>query len=183
MTPAPVHRPSFWGSERDEAGDLPPAEGVPEQSEWDPVARLLDLQKRQADVLEHGAENETREIPKREHVGSAATLKPGQAAELAQLAQDKVAEERAAKAMAGPPGTDAEVVAGKQGELAGDKPIETEQQESTTQQAVNRTGGGDAAVGSRAQVMAEMLKAEPTEEALQGPAPLTTAVGAPGQTA
>jgi glycogenin glucosyltransferase len=34
VTPAPIRRPTFWGEERDEAGDLPAAEGVPDQAEW-----------------------------------------------------------------------------------------------------------------------------------------------------
>lgn len=34
VTPAPIRRPSFWGEERDALGELPPAEGVPKQSEW-----------------------------------------------------------------------------------------------------------------------------------------------------
>ncbi|KAL3428112.1 glycosyl transferase family 8 [Phlyctema vagabunda] len=34
VTPAPIRRPSFWGEERDEAGKLPAAEGVPTQAEW-----------------------------------------------------------------------------------------------------------------------------------------------------
>jgi hypothetical protein len=34
VTPAPVRRPSFWGEERDEDGNLPQAEGVPKQDEW-----------------------------------------------------------------------------------------------------------------------------------------------------
>lgn len=34
VTPAPLRRPNFWGEERDEAGELPAAEGVPEQNEW-----------------------------------------------------------------------------------------------------------------------------------------------------
>lgn len=34
VTPAPVRRPTFWGEERDEAGELPVAEGVPDQNEW-----------------------------------------------------------------------------------------------------------------------------------------------------
>jgi len=34
VTPAPIRRPSFWGEERDEEGELPAAEGVPSQSEW-----------------------------------------------------------------------------------------------------------------------------------------------------
>lgn len=34
VTPAPRRRPTFWGEERDPEGDLPGAEGVPEQAEW-----------------------------------------------------------------------------------------------------------------------------------------------------
>jgi glycogenin glucosyltransferase len=34
VTPAPIRRPSFWGEERDEDGELPAAEGVPSQAEW-----------------------------------------------------------------------------------------------------------------------------------------------------
>jgi glycogenin glucosyltransferase len=34
VTPAPVRRSSFWGPERDEEGELPPAEGVPDQADW-----------------------------------------------------------------------------------------------------------------------------------------------------
>ncbi|KAJ4311301.1 glycogenin glucosyltransferase [Neodidymelliopsis sp. IMI 364377] len=34
VTPAPLRRPNFWGEERDETGELPAAEGVPEQNEW-----------------------------------------------------------------------------------------------------------------------------------------------------
>lgn len=34
VTPAPIQRPTFWGEERDEAGELLAAEGVPDQAEW-----------------------------------------------------------------------------------------------------------------------------------------------------
>ncbi|KAF2020384.1 glycosyltransferase family 8 protein [Aaosphaeria arxii CBS 175.79] len=34
VTPAPIRRPTFWGEERDEAGELPVAEGVPDQADW-----------------------------------------------------------------------------------------------------------------------------------------------------
>lgn len=34
VTPAPVRRPTFWGEERDNQGELPQAEGVPPQAEW-----------------------------------------------------------------------------------------------------------------------------------------------------
>ena len=34
VTPAPVRRPMFWGEERDSQGELPQAEGVPDQQDW-----------------------------------------------------------------------------------------------------------------------------------------------------
>ncbi|KAF2860775.1 glycosyltransferase family 8 protein, partial [Piedraia hortae CBS 480.64] len=34
VTPAPRHRQPYWGVDRDPMEDLPPAEGVPHQSEW-----------------------------------------------------------------------------------------------------------------------------------------------------
>lgn len=162
VTPAPVRRPSFWGAERDEAGDLPAAEGVPEQSDWDPIARLLELQKRQADVLETvpAAEGEKREIPDREVISSAAELKPGQAAKLAQAAA-----------------AEAEQVAALQ---ASRQPQGVEVGEETSKEATTRTEGASAAVGGRAQVIEEAVRAEPQEEALKGPAPMTAAAGAPG---
>ncbi|MCJ1465809.1 glycogenin glucosyltransferase [Pseudocyphellaria aurata] len=72
VTPAPVRRPTFWGEERDAAGELPGAEGVPEQSEWDPTARLAELQRRQSEVLAQGPASPTRAIPDRVLPGSTA---------------------------------------------------------------------------------------------------------------
>jgi glycogenin glucosyltransferase len=34
VTPAPIRKPSFWGTERDEEGELPTADGVPSQEDW-----------------------------------------------------------------------------------------------------------------------------------------------------
>ena len=45
VTPAPRRRSTFWGEERDEEGELPAAEGVPDQSEWNPDTQL-DLLRR-----------------------------------------------------------------------------------------------------------------------------------------
>ncbi|KAL8701859.1 MAG: hypothetical protein Q9201_004687 [Fulgogasparrea decipioides] len=74
VTPAPVRRPSFWGQERDAAGDLPPAEGVPDQADWDPHAKLLELQRRQSEVLMAGPRSPRREIPDRPLIESSAPL-------------------------------------------------------------------------------------------------------------
>lgn len=45
VTPAPIRRPSFWGEERDELGELPAAEGVPKQSDWvrSAIPRILSI--------------------------------------------------------------------------------------------------------------------------------------------
>ncbi|KIN05983.1 glycosyltransferase family 8 protein [Oidiodendron maius Zn] len=51
VTPAPIRRPSFWGEERDEKGELPGAEGVPSQEDWDPSVQLEQLARRQSEVL------------------------------------------------------------------------------------------------------------------------------------
>lgn len=72
VTPAPVRRPSFWGEERDAAGELPAAEGVPEQSQWNPTERLVELQRRQSQVLEKGPQSPSKAIPDRQMLGSAA---------------------------------------------------------------------------------------------------------------
>lgn len=59
VTPAPIRRPRFWGGGapglgEDDAEDderLPAAEGVPAQSEWDPMAQLQKLAKQQSEAL------------------------------------------------------------------------------------------------------------------------------------
>lgn len=73
VTPAPIRRPSFWGEERDAAGELPRAEGVPEQSDWDPSARLKELQRKQSEVLAQGPKSPARAIPNRSLIGSEPT--------------------------------------------------------------------------------------------------------------
>ncbi|KAI4204206.1 MAG: hypothetical protein LQ348_001295 [Seirophora lacunosa] len=65
VTPAPIPKPTFWGQERNEAGNLPRAEGVPEQSQWDSAAKLLELQRRQTEMLNAGPPSPTRDIPDR----------------------------------------------------------------------------------------------------------------------
>ncbi|KAK2602180.1 hypothetical protein N8I77_008732 [Diaporthe amygdali] len=59
VTPAPIRRPKFWGAGgpgiddegTDDGPQLPAADGVPQQSEWDPVARLQLLAKQQSELL------------------------------------------------------------------------------------------------------------------------------------
>ncbi|MCJ1389505.1 glycogenin glucosyltransferase [Xylographa bjoerkii] len=74
VTPAPVRRPSFWGEERNASGDLPGAEGVPKQEDWDPMRKLEELQRKQSEVLSQGPASPTRIIPDRERPESAALL-------------------------------------------------------------------------------------------------------------
>ncbi|PQE03865.1 glycosyl transferase family 8 protein [Rutstroemia sp. NJR-2017a BBW] len=64
VTPAPIRRPSFWGEERNAEGQLPGAEGVPSQEDWDPAAQLDMLARRQSDVLANKLEI-AREMPTR----------------------------------------------------------------------------------------------------------------------
>lgn len=56
VTPAPVHRNSFFTEDDAENEDetkkkLPEAEGVPTQSDWDPIEQLQKLAKQQSDAL------------------------------------------------------------------------------------------------------------------------------------
>ncbi|VUC33591.1 unnamed protein product [Clonostachys rosea] len=57
VTPAPIARPSFWGQDEPDARELelslplPPAEGVPMQSDWDPEVQLQKLARQQYEAL------------------------------------------------------------------------------------------------------------------------------------
>ena len=70
VTPAPIRRPSFWGEERDNQGELPAADGVPPQQDWDPLKKLEELQRRQSEVFISGTMTPTK-IPQRELPGVA----------------------------------------------------------------------------------------------------------------
>lgn len=72
VTPAPVRRPSFWGEGKDPAAELPGAQGVPDQAEWDPIAKLEELKCRQSEVLAQGPTGPMRPIPDRQLPESAA---------------------------------------------------------------------------------------------------------------
>ncbi|THV96356.1 nucleotide-diphospho-sugar transferase [Aureobasidium pullulans] len=45
VTPAPIRRTNFWANERNNNGQLPSAEGVPEQADWDPTEKLEELRR------------------------------------------------------------------------------------------------------------------------------------------
>ncbi|KAK6208737.1 glycosyl transferase family 8 [Colletotrichum tabaci] len=56
VTPAPIRRPKFWGGgpgpgDGDDDEELPVADGVPPQSDWDPSAQLQKLAKQQSEAL------------------------------------------------------------------------------------------------------------------------------------
>lgn len=95
VTPAPIRRPSFWGAERDAAGDLPPAEGVPAQSEWNPAERLVELARRQSKVLEDGpggvggVGGGGRTIPNREMLPSSSSPSASKPVPIAEEREDK----------------------------------------------------------------------------------------------
>ncbi|KAK3308619.1 nucleotide-diphospho-sugar transferase [Chaetomium strumarium] len=79
VTPAPVRRPRRWGSNgsatssggsaQNDDEQLPAAEGVPAQSEWDPAAQLQKLAREQSEVLLQrlgdGTAQADRELPSR----------------------------------------------------------------------------------------------------------------------
>ncbi|KAL5116434.1 glycogenin glucosyltransferase [Pleosporales sp. CAS-2024a] len=53
VTPAPIRRPTFWGEERYETSELAAAEGVPDQTEWNPTAKLEELRRSSLVEFEH----------------------------------------------------------------------------------------------------------------------------------
>ena len=57
VTPAPIRRPSFWGEERDEDGELPAAEGVPSQEDW--VSLILFLSETDSRLPSTGSNGPT----------------------------------------------------------------------------------------------------------------------------
>ncbi|KAH7309449.1 nucleotide-diphospho-sugar transferase [Stachybotrys elegans] len=77
VTPAPIHRTFSWGNDEEAGGEhdhqhaLPAAEGVPEQSEWDPAAQLQKLAQQQSEALLRklagpgGKSGVSRDIPSR----------------------------------------------------------------------------------------------------------------------
>ncbi|KAI9721881.1 MAG: glycogenin glucosyltransferase [Chrysothrix sp. TS-e1954] len=73
VTPAPIHKHTFWGDSRDSSGELPSAEGVPEQSQWDPQASLEQLRRNSLITTEDLPTTTTHnDIPMREVPASSA---------------------------------------------------------------------------------------------------------------
>ncbi|KAF2729183.1 nucleotide-diphospho-sugar transferase [Polyplosphaeria fusca] len=66
VTPAPVRRPTFWGEERDQTGELPAAEGVPNQAEWNPEEKLDKLRRSSLLEFEHLKSPVHPQVPLRE---------------------------------------------------------------------------------------------------------------------
>jgi glycogenin len=59
VTPAPIRRSAFWGED-----DLPTAEGVPPQPQWNPIEKLEELQRRQSETFWQGPSS-SKDIPDR----------------------------------------------------------------------------------------------------------------------
>ncbi|KAL8714259.1 MAG: hypothetical protein Q9220_001988 [cf. Caloplaca sp. 1 TL-2023] len=74
VTPAPIRRGTLWGSEVGKSSQLPAADDVPNQADWDPWGKLAELQKKQAEMLEAGPSSPKFEIPDRLLPGSSAAL-------------------------------------------------------------------------------------------------------------
>ncbi|CCU82683.1 GLG1/glycogen synthesis initiator (glycogenin) [Blumeria hordei DH14] len=67
VTPMPIRKPNFWGNES-YPDQLPDAEGVPSQEEWDPTRQLENLAHVKANLLAQTLEEHNsnpREIPLR----------------------------------------------------------------------------------------------------------------------
>ncbi|KAF2718294.1 glycosyltransferase family 8 protein [Polychaeton citri CBS 116435] len=74
VTPAPIRRNTFWGGERDDSGNLPAAEGVPDQANWDPNFQLETL--RRSSLVGPGdlRLRTQKQIPDRQMPATAATI-------------------------------------------------------------------------------------------------------------
>ncbi|PNS16017.1 Glycogenin-1 [Sphaceloma murrayae] len=66
VTPAPIKRTSFWGAERNEEGQLPTAEGVPDQADWDPNAQLEALRKTSLALKPESLAIHAKNVPRRD---------------------------------------------------------------------------------------------------------------------
>ncbi|KAI7069854.1 hypothetical protein KC352_g42671, partial [Hortaea werneckii] len=65
VTPAPRRKqPTFWGDDRDEA-EMPSAEGVPEQSEWNPEVQLEQLRRSSLTVSDLKLPSKEQSLPSR----------------------------------------------------------------------------------------------------------------------
>lgn len=60
VTPAPIRRPTFWGNERNDEGELPQAEGVPSQADW--VSLILYLPDTDLNLPKSGSSSTTGTI-------------------------------------------------------------------------------------------------------------------------
>ncbi|KAI0865635.1 glycosyltransferase family 8 protein [Xylaria cubensis] len=93
VTPAPIHRPWFWGgspstSQGDSGPPLPAAVGVPGQSDWDPMAQLQKLATQHSEELLKRLDGGGRdsELPLRSApLGSEALVSPTYVARSAQV--------------------------------------------------------------------------------------------------
>ncbi|KAK3670238.1 glycogenin glucosyltransferase [Recurvomyces mirabilis] len=85
VTPAPRRRPTFWGIERDGQGELPGAEGVVEQGDWDPDHQLEEL-RRNSLIGPSDLKLPKKNLPQRQMPGSATETIPEEIAPTAMSA-------------------------------------------------------------------------------------------------
>lgn len=76
VTPAP-QRKSFWGSERDQTGQLPQAEGVPDQAEWDPSQKLEELRRQSLQMDSNTLSLPSKNVPRRDMPRSSVIAEEG----------------------------------------------------------------------------------------------------------
>ena len=93
VTPAPVRGVTIWGEDPVSSANLPSAEGVPKQIDWDPLAKLEELQRRQSEVLaQPGSGEASRSLPIRNLPGSAPLLPTSEETEVPQTSVSGVSK-------------------------------------------------------------------------------------------
>jgi len=75
VTPAPRRRSTFWGEEREQG--MPPAEGVPNQADWDPNMQLDALRRHSLIGPSYLQMPDKKSLPERQMPSSATHVDPG----------------------------------------------------------------------------------------------------------
>lgn len=75
VTPAPRRRSTFWGEERDAQGELPAAEGVPDQADWvSDLTNSLSLSVIERPLTNYGEQDPSAQL---EHLRRSSLMGPG----------------------------------------------------------------------------------------------------------
>ncbi|KAL6709357.1 glycogenin glucosyltransferase [Coniothyrium glycines] len=90
VTPAPLRRPMFWGEERNQAGELPSATGVPDQTEWNPTEKLDQLRRSSLVEFEHLTKDEHPNPPLRSLPEHSVLTKEAQTGRHASYGSEKI---------------------------------------------------------------------------------------------